>query len=230
MTSVDRSRYFLIGLGVLLMAALVVVVGLSLTAGERPARVLPVQAAPMPTLPTEAGMYARVDAAAEYAAMPKEPNRKRTRAVYYARRAYPGAPPVIPHAIDEGDAGGRLCLACHGDGGWAPRFEAYAPVTPHPELISCRQCHVPQAGRPAFQATGWETTGPPPLRGAAMPGSPPPIPHALQMRENCRACHAGPAAVDEFRTSHPERVTCRQCHALAAPPAEAFARPAEAAR
>ena len=55
MTGVDRSRIFLIGLGVLLMAALVVVVGLSLTAGERPARVLPVQAAPMPTLPTEAG-------------------------------------------------------------------------------------------------------------------------------------------------------------------------------
>ncbi len=230
MTGVDRSRIFLIGLGVLLMAALVVVVGLSLTAGERPARVLPVQAAPTPTLPTEAGMYARVDAAAEYASMPKDPNRKRTRAVYYARRAYPGAPPVIPHAIDEADAGGRLCLACHGDGGWAPRFEAYAPVTPHPELLSCRQCHVPQAGRPAFHASGWETVAPPLLRGAAMPGSPPPIPHALQLRENCRACHAGPGAVDEFRTSHPERVTCRQCHALAAPPAEAFARPAEPGR
>ena len=248
----DRSRYFLIGLGVLLMAALVVVVGLSLTAGERPARVLPVQAAPTPTLPTEAGMYARVDAAAEYAAMPKEPNRKRTRAVYYARRAYPGAPPVIPHAIDEGDVGGRLCLACHGDGGWVPRFEAYAPVTPHPELISCRQCHVPQSpspnprprgervfttlapaggeGRVRGSVSDWQTVTPPPLRGAAMPGSPPPIPHALQMRENCRACHAGPAAVDEFRTSHPERVTCRQCHALAAPPAEAFARPAEDGR
>ena len=111
MTSVDRSRYFLIGLGVLLMAALVVVVGLSLTAGERPARVLPVQAAPTPTLPTEAGMYERVDAAAEYAAMPKEPNRKRTRAVYYARRAYPGAPPVIPHAIDLGQPAGTDHIA-----------------------------------------------------------------------------------------------------------------------
>jgi hypothetical protein len=57
-----------------------------------------------------------------------------------------------------------------------------------------------------------------------MPGSPPPIPHALQMRENCRACHAGPGAVSGLRTTHPERVTCRQCHGLAAPPAEAFAR------
>jgi len=39
---VDRSRYFLIGLAVLLMAALVAVVGQSLTAGREPARVNPV--------------------------------------------------------------------------------------------------------------------------------------------------------------------------------------------
>jgi hypothetical protein len=45
------------------------------------------------------------------------------------------------------------------------------------------------------------------------------------MRENCRACHAGPGAVDVLRTTHPQRVSCRQCHALAAPAAEAFARP-----
>jgi cytochrome c-type protein NapB len=114
-----------------------------------------------------------------------------------------------------------------------PRFEAYAPVTPHPEMTSCRQCHVPQAGQAAFQPSGWQTPAPPPLKGAAMPGSPPPIPHALQMRENCRACHAGPGAVDALRTTHPERVSCRQCHALAAPgtaaapAAEAFARPVE---
>jgi cytochrome c-type protein NapB len=64
-----------------------------------------------------------------------------------------------------------------------------------------------------------------------MPASPPPIPHALQMRENCRACHAGPGAVAELRTTHPERVTCRQCHALGAPPVEAFVRaPAAAGR
>jgi hypothetical protein len=29
--------------------------------------------------------------------------------VYYARRAYPGVLPVIPHAIDD-DAGGAFCL------------------------------------------------------------------------------------------------------------------------
>jgi cytochrome c-type protein NapB len=240
---VDRSRYFLIGLAVLLMAALVAVVGQSLSAGREPARVMPVVAEPTPTLPTEAGMYARVSRAAEYAAMPKEPNRRRTLAVYYSRRAYPGAPPVIPHRVDEGEAFGKACLSCHGSGGWAPRFEAYAPVTPHPEMLSCRQCHLPTLSAPGGEGrvreseavrgsiSDWRSFAPPPLHRAAMPGSPPPIPHALQMRENCRACHAGPGAVAELRTTHPERVSCRQCHALAAPPAEAFVRaPAGAPR
>ena len=228
----NRSRYFVTGLAVLLLAALVVVTGQSLTAGREPARVMPVTAEATPTLPTEAGMYARVSRAAEYASMPQEPNRRRTLAVFYARRAYPGAPPVIPHPVDEGDAFGKACLACHGSGGWVPRFEAFAPVTPHPDFISCRQCHVPQTPAPTVRGSisGWQQISPPPLHGSAMLGSPPPIPHALQMRENCRACHGGPGAVAELRTTHPQRVTCRQCHALGAPVAEVFTRPLDGAR
>jgi nitrate reductase (cytochrome), electron transfer subunit len=227
MASARRSRYFLIGLVVLLMGALVAVVGQSLTAGQEPARVPPVEASAAPSLPTEAGMFQGAAKALDYAAMPREPNRKRTLAVFYARRAYPGAPPIIPHPVDDRETSGRACLACHA-GGWTPRFDAYAPVTPHPEQTSCRQCHVPEETRRVFQATGWKTMAPPALRGAAMPGSPPPIPHGLQMRENCLACHAGPGAVDEIRTTHPERVSCRQCHALGVEPAEAFARPLDA--
>ena len=30
--------------------------------------------------------------------------------------------------------------------------------------------------------------------------------------ETCAACHTGEAAREEIRTSHPERVRCRQCH------------------
>jgi nitrate reductase (cytochrome), electron transfer subunit len=216
-----RSRYFLIGLAVLLMAALVAVVGQSLTAGREPAHVLPVAAEPTPTLPSEAGMYARAARAVDYAAMPREPNRKRTRAVYYARRASPGDPPFIPHPVDEREGEG-VCLACHADGGWVPRFEAYTPVTPHPEMVPCQSCHEPQGKPPASPAAP-----PPPPRGAALSGGPPPIPHSLENRENCRACHAGPGAVDELRTTHPERVSCRQCHALGASSAPAFARPLE---
>ena len=44
------------------------------------------------------------------------------------------------------------------------------------------------------------------------PEQPPVIPHKVFMRENCQACHAGPAARKEIRTEHPERAQCRQCH------------------
>jgi nitrate reductase (cytochrome), electron transfer subunit len=204
------------------------VVGQSLTAGQQAARVPP-EAAATPVLPSEAGMYQRRANAVDYAAMPREPNRRRTLAVFYARRAYPGAPPIIPHTVDDHQAPDRACLACHAGGGWVPRFSAYAPVTPHPEQTSCRQCHVPEETRRASQATAGQTVAPPALRGAAMPGSPPPIPHGLEMRETCLACHAGPAAVDEIRTSHPERVSCRQCHALGVEQGPAFVRPLDGA-
>jgi cytochrome c-type protein NapB len=219
------SRYFLIGLAVALMVALVVVVGESLTAGEQPARVPPVAASATPSLPSEAGMYRRAVAALDYRGMATEPNRRRTLAVYYARRDSPGAPPIIPHAVDDRQESGRVCLACHGGGGWAPRFNAYSPVTPHPELTGCRDCHEPATPGRVGPATGGQTTARTPLHRAALPGSPPPIPHGLDMRESCLACHAGPAAVPEIRTSHPDRVSCRQCHALGAERAEAFSRP-----
>jgi cytochrome c-type protein NapB len=296
---VRRSPVVLIGLAVVLMAAFVYVVASSLLAGQRDAVLLPVRAEPTPAIPFEAGVFRRKDRALDDAAMPVEPNTKRTLALYYARRAYPGAPPLIPHRVEDAQAGGRACLACHADGGFAPRFGAYAPVVPHPDLESCRQCHVPQTTQSVFRATAWSTPAPPvrppaarsagapsiphglemgedclachggpdapaairtshPTRAncvrchvpastpdavaasasstteppgighAALPGSPPPIPHGLQMRENCLACHAGPGAVAELRSSHPTRVNCRQCHALGAEPVATFARPGEA--
>ena len=217
----------LIGLATVLMAAAVYVVASSLRAGERDAVVLPVRAEPTPAIPFEAGVFRRTDRALDYAAMPDEANTRRTLAVYYARRAYPGAPPIIPHRVEESWAGGKACLSCHADGGWTPRFGAFTPVVPHPELVSCRQCHLPEATKTVFRATEWSTTAPPPIHRAALPGSPPPVPHALRMRENCLACHAGPGAVAEIRTSHPTRVNCRQCHALGAEDAGAFVRPAD---
>jgi cytochrome c-type protein NapB len=108
--------------------------------------------------------------------------------------------------------GANNCLSCHRDGGFVPPFEAYAPVTPHPQLGNCRQCHVPNKEKGTFRASMWEKIPGPPIDGEALVGGPPPMPHELQMRENCVACHAGPGAVAEIRTPHPERVNCRQCH------------------
>jgi cytochrome c-type protein NapB len=44
------------------------------------------------------------------------------------------------------------------------------------------------------------------------PGAPPVVPHWAFMRENCLACHAGPAARPEIRCTHADRTNCRQCH------------------
>ena len=63
-----------------------------------------------------------------------------------------------------------------------------------------------------FQEIDWKPLDPPKIGRSALGGSPPPIPHSLQLRENCLACHGGAAAVRGIRSSHPERINCRQCH------------------
>jgi len=51
-------------------------------------------------------------------------------------RAYPGAPPVIPH---DAEARKGACLTCHETG------MADAPIVPHPtRSYSCLQCHIGQ--------------------------------------------------------------------------------------
>ena len=131
---------------------------------------------------------------------------------FYKRRAYLGAPPMVPHAVVEKNGKMENCLSCHGKGGYVPKYQAYAPVTPHPTYANCVQCHVPQTTTTLFKPTKWTKTKPPQLRRTPLPGGPPPIPHALQLRTNCNACHAGPGSVRELRTPHPDRTNCLQCH------------------
>jgi len=131
-------------------------------------------------------------------------------------RAYDGAPPVIPH-IDLG----THCSGCHRDPGVAMRGVGFAPPSPHDgtavagATIRCRQCHVRGIGRDVFVKSDFVGL-PQNLRsgGRLNAISPPTIPHRIPMRENCMACHAGPAARQEIVTTHPERTRCRQCHAL----------------
>jgi len=138
---------------------------------------------------------------------------RRTLNAYYELRQYPGSPPRIPHEVPRSFAKDALnCLACHGGGGYIAAQNAYAPVTPHPEYESCLQCHVPQRTKDLFVESDWQSINPPPLGRSELAGSPPPIPHNLQLREDCIACHAGPAAVAEIRVEHASRGNCRQCH------------------
>ena len=130
-----------------------------------------------------------------------------------AGRAYDGAPPVIPHALF------GECVTCHDDDGSAIAGIGMAPASPHGSVAAtgafrrCRQCHVPVETAAVRVRSVFNGLPQGPWKGGrATPGAPPTIPHTLQMRENCLACHAGPASRVEIRTSHPERPRCRQCH------------------
>jgi len=162
---------------------------------------------------TGAGLAVALAACGPAPAPPAEPPAPSADAVRAARRAYDGAPPVAPHADF-----GMACTACHDADGQSVG-DAYAPASPHVGTAEqdatqrCRQCHAFAATDAVFVANGFIGL-PQNLRrgGRAGPGAPPTIPHRLQMRDNCVACHAGPGAREAIRTSHPERPRCRQCH------------------
>lgn len=130
-----------------------------------------------------------------------------------ARRAYEGAPPVIPH-----EAFGASCTECHRPAGPELAELGYAPPSPHGmtagmELARCRQCHVFQHTEGVWRSNTFEGLSRPPVPAPrAHPLAPPVIPHPVYMREDCLACHDGAAAREEIRTTHPERARCRQCH------------------
>ncbi len=140
----------------------------------------------------------------------------RNLADFYDLRQYPGSPPRIPHEVDLTFSGDETdCLSCHARGGYSQEFAKFIPVTPHPENTLCYQCHAQVVTEEKFVETEWKSIMPPRLGRSFLGGSPPPIPHSLQMRENCIACHTGPGAVVEIRVDHSARGNCRQCHAPA---------------
>lgn len=139
---------------------------------------------------------------------------KSSATVRAARRAYDGAPPVIPHAPIGAD-----CVACHDARGMAVPELGFAPPSPHVDTPGigptsrCVQCHVQRASDELFVPSSFLGLAQDLRRAArATPGAPPVLPHGTFLRENCAACHAGPAAREEVRCTHPERVRCTQCH------------------
>ena len=133
------------------------------------------------------------------------------------RSAYSGSPPVIPHPPLSGK-----CVNCHTATGTVLPGLGAAPANPHTQTRGmsahsrCRQCHVFSNSDALFVESDFE-----PLKQASWKGAraaalaPPTVPHPLFMREDCAACHTGPAARPEIRCTHPERVRCRQCHVQA---------------
>ncbi|HJP30272.1 MAG TPA: hypothetical protein QGF95_06930 [Candidatus Latescibacteria bacterium] len=209
---------------VMLMAALIVVVGEVLRAGDDGGLRAPDHRAPaydggILAVVLADGAALRADPKAASLAPLMQPASGvplRNLATFYARRAYPGAPPVVPHAVDANINRTQACNVCHEKGGFTPKYNAYVPVTPHPQYRNCLQCHAQSMavseGMESLADNDWLSVRIPSLHRPALPGNPPPMPHGLQLRQSCLSCHAGPAAVPDVRTSHPERVNCQQCH------------------
>jgi cytochrome c-type protein NapB len=155
--------------------------------------------------------------------IPVPGDRARAVAARAERRAFDGAPPWVPHPVDEQSS--AACLACHGAGMQVAKRTA--PVMSHEPRSQCLQCHVPTVARwpgaeePAVPTTfaGLPSAGPGPRAWA---GAPPIVPHGTFMREDCASCH-GVAGLPGLRTTHPARKNCTQCHVPAESP-QPFAR------
>ena len=136
-----------------------------------------------------------------------------------SRRAYDGAPPMIPHSINYRDV--ESCSVCHAQDANVMIAGRRSPAMSHPYMSNCTQCHAPESGLSMLQHSG--TVGlvvESKFKGAthsgagsrAYPGAPPTVPHRISMRQNCMSCH-GPGMPDAVTTSHPMRGNCMQCHA-----------------
>lgn len=137
-----------------------------------------------------------------------------------SRRAFNGAPPTVPHPIDQTQS--ASCLACHGKPTRIGSIDV--PQMSHALHSQCIQCHAPGSG------PGPALASPPPALAApvlansfsglpaptggnrAFVGAPPVMPHTTAMRDDCLSCH-GPGGSSIIKTTHPQRQNCLQCHA-----------------
>ena len=134
------------------------------------------------------------------------------------RRAYNGAPPIVPHAVEQTDD--AACVACHENGRRVG--ELVANRMPHRLLADCLQCHAP----PPPRALAAHELAPPEnlFAGLATPssgpraysGAPPLVPHSTWMRQNCLSCHGGISGWPGLEVTHRWRANCLQCHGLSA--------------
>ncbi|MGL1936465.1 MAG: multiheme c-type cytochrome, partial [Fibrobacterales bacterium] len=125
-------------------------------------------------------------------------------------RSVNGAPPFIPHEIDNKWKNANDCLSCHKNGGFVMKWKKFTPPMPHDFIGECRMCHNPPY--PGYKDGGLATKGAPALNNIVAPGAPPQIPHSTAMRKNCVSCHFGPTAIKEVASPHEERANCTACH------------------
>lgn len=175
-----------------------------------------------------------LDLMLDYSETPNRPSAEEQQRVSFLakraeRRAFDGAPPVVPHPVDQMNA--SSCIACH-QNGISLGHGVYAPPMSHPLYVNCTQCHAEGSSTEfsyqplsenKFERIAFSGAG-----SRAYEGAPPTIPHPTWMRENCMSCH-GVTGSSPIRTSHPWRVSCTQCHAPSAELDQVFVSPSTSA-
>jgi nitrate reductase (cytochrome), electron transfer subunit len=126
-------------------------------------------------------------------------------------RAFNGAPPTVPHPIEQqSDAS---CVACHQEGAMTQTLRI--PRMSHTFLANCTQCHIENSPRhmpkASFRESEFVGLAAPVEGPRAFAGAPPQIPHSTWMRSDCLSCH-GNEGRHGIRTTHPWRSSCQQCH------------------
>ncbi len=131
-----------------------------------------------------------------------------------AALARPPSQPPIPHTLE----GRSDCIACHGTGlAGAPKFP---PDHAGRTNAMCQGCHKPGPVRSTSPTVTPSTRPATAATPASTAGGIPRIPHPLQGRDNCLACHAtGLGGSPKVPASHAGRTneTCRACHQQASP-------------
>lgn len=126
------------------------------------------------------------------------------------RRAFDGAPPVVPHESFD-----VACIICHTAEGKIVPTIGIAPANPHDfqsaSFTNCKQCHVFSQTDRLLVESDFQGI-PQQHRPADLTYRAPVISHPTAMRANCAACHTGPAARPEIVCPHPHRTNCVQCH------------------
>ncbi len=124
-------------------------------------------------------------------------------------KAYFAAPGIIPHGVEDEDR--SACLHCHENGMIVKGVKA--PITPHPDLLNCRQCHLNLQNLPPFKPNSYTGLKMSDKTFRQNQYAPPLIPHRTFMYTKCLVCHENRAMAGKVsQTSHPERLNCKQCH------------------
>lgn len=121
-------------------------------------------------------------------------------------RLYDGAPPVIPHRLEDGFTDRTSCMSCHKIG------KMHGPNVLHEEQINCTQCHVRAKVDTLFRPSNFKKYFSHPSLKRANPIGPPYIPHRVQDRKNCAICHIDNGAREELVPRHGNLMNCTQCH------------------